>query len=162
MDLISKWKNTTIFWQKDIDSFYKRCIFLDGTTVHNYHKHRKKWKLFSSWAISDCTRYWKCHWNTIVFAKAYFLLHVSVGILDFLHVRWTKILNLLEPLVTGTRTWRSHSVVSKCWYYMQYYMMVLEQCGPIMAKVQATNTWSGEERAHVCSVTCLDYSFAFT
>ena len=37
-----------------------------------------------------------------------FLVHVSVGILDFLHVRRTKNLNLVEPLVMETRTLFRH------------------------------------------------------
>ena len=32
-------------------------------------------------------------------------MHVSVGILDFLHLRWIKNINLVEPLVSVTRTW---------------------------------------------------------
>ena len=43
--------------------------------------------------------------NTIVFAKTFFSVHVSVGILDFPYMRWTKILNLVEPLDMGTHTW---------------------------------------------------------
>ena len=112
------------------DIFYKRCIVLDETTDHNYHKLRQEWKIFSTWAFSDCTRVWKCHLKTIVFAKTYFWVHVSVGILDFLHVRWTKNWNLVEPLVMGTRTGSFYFVISKSLDYTQSYMMLLEQCGP--------------------------------
>ena len=31
-----------------IDIFYKRCIVLDETTVHNQHKLRQEWMFFSS------------------------------------------------------------------------------------------------------------------
>ena len=37
--------------------------------------------------------------------KNYFYVHVAVGILDFLCLRWTKNINLMEPLVLGTRSW---------------------------------------------------------
>ena len=57
--------------------------------------------VFSPWEFSDCTRYWKSHLNTIVFTKTYFWVHVFVGILDFLYVRWTKMLNLVEPFGYG-------------------------------------------------------------
>ena len=52
-------------------------------------------------------------------------MHVSVGILDFLYMRWTKSLNLVEPLVMGTRTWSLYFVISKYLDYTQYYMMLL-------------------------------------
>ena len=61
-------------------------------------------------------------------------MHASVGILDFLYVRWTKNLNLVEPLVMGTRTWSFHFVISKNLDYTQYYMMLLEQFGHIAVK----------------------------
>ena len=53
-------------------------------------------------------------------------------------------------------------VISKYFDYSQYYMMRLELCEHIVAKVQATATWLDEDQIHVCSVTGLDYSFAFT
>ena len=68
----------------------------------------------------------KRHLNTIVFAKIYFPVHVSVGILDFLYVRWTKKLNLVEPLVMATRTWTWYFANPKYSDYMRYYMMLLE------------------------------------
>ena len=74
-------------------------------------------------------------------------MHVSVGTVDFIYVGWTTTnLNLVEPLVMGTRTWSFSSVVSKYLDYTQYYMMLLEQCGHIVAKFQATFTWLGEDQ----------------
>ena len=49
-----------------IDIFYKPCIVLDETTVHNQNKLCQEWMFFSSWAFFDCTRDLKCHFNTIV------------------------------------------------------------------------------------------------
>ena len=43
-------------------------------------------------------------------------------------------------LVMGTRTWNYYFVISKYLDYTQYYMMRLEECGNIVAKVQATAT----------------------
>ena len=45
--------------------------------------------------------------------------------------------------------------------YMQYKVMLLEQWEHIVVKVQATVTSLDEKQNHVCSVTWLDYSFAF-
>ena len=58
-------------------------------------------------------------------------MQAPVGILDFLYVRWTKNINLVEPLVMGTRTWNYFFVNSKYLDYTQYYMMRLDQCGHI-------------------------------
>ena len=68
------------------------------------------------------------------------ILHASVRILDFLYVRWTKNKYLVEPLVIGTRTLNCFFIISKYLDYTQYYMMRLEQCGNIVAKMQATAT----------------------
>ena len=83
------------------------------------------------------------------------------GILDLLYVRWNKNLNLVEPLVMGTRTWSFYFVISTFLDYTQHYMMLLEQCGLIVVKGLSTLTWLDEDQIHVCSVTWLDYSFAF-
>ena len=56
------------------------------------------------------------------------------------YIRCTKNLNLVEPLVMRTRTWSFNFVISKCLEYTQYYMMLLEQWGHIVAKVDATIT----------------------
>ena len=53
-----------------------------------------------------------------------------------------------EPLVIVTRTWSSCFVTSKYLDYMQYYMMLLEQCGHIVVKVPATVTWLKEDQVH--------------
>ena len=37
-----------------------------------------------NWAFSDCIRYLKCQLSTIVSARTYFWVHVSVGFLKFL------------------------------------------------------------------------------
>ena len=68
-------------------------------------------------------------------------MHVSVGFLYFLYLRWTKSLNLVELLVTGTRTWSFHFVVSKYLDYTHYYMILLEQYGHIVVKDLATVIW---------------------
>ena len=57
-----------------------------------------------------------------------------------LRVRWTKSLNLVEPLGMGTRTWSFYFVNSKYLDYRQYYMMLLEQCGHIVVKDLVTVT----------------------
>ena len=67
-------------------------------------------------------------------------MHVSVGILEFLYVRWTKNLNLVEPLVMGSRTWSSYFVISKYLDYTQNYMMLLEQSEHIVVKDLVTVT----------------------
>ena len=45
-----------------------------------------------------------------ILRKTYSEVHVSEGILDFLYLRLTKNLNLLEPSVMGTRTWSFYFV----------------------------------------------------
>ena len=60
---------------------------------------------FCSWAISDCTRDWKCHFQNIsvrenVFLSACFCWDFR----NFLREMDQK-LNLVEPLVMGPRTW---------------------------------------------------------
>ena len=85
--------------------------------------------------------------------KKSFLKHVSVGIRDFLYVRWTKNLNLVEPLVMGTRTWSFYFVISEYLNYTQNYMMLLEQCGHIVVKDLLTVTRLDEDQIHVCLVT---------
>ena len=52
-------------------------------------------------------------------------------------------------------------VISKYLDYTQYYVMLLEQCGHIVVKDLVTVIWLDEDEIHVCSVTWLDYSFAF-
>ena len=52
-------------------------------------------------------------WTQNCFQKTYSYVHVSVGILDFFYVRWTKNLNLMEPLAMGNRTWSSYLGISK-------------------------------------------------
>ena len=84
--------------------------------------------------------------------KNLFLSACSVRIQDFLYVRWTKNLNLVEPLVMGTRTWNYYFVISKYLDYTQYYLMPPEQCGHIVAKDVVTVTWLDEDQIHVCSV----------
>ena len=37
-----------VYLMSYIDIFYKRCIVLDETTVHNQHKLRQEWMFFSS------------------------------------------------------------------------------------------------------------------
>ena len=63
------------------------------------------------------------------FRKNFFEVHVSVGILDFHHVKWTKKINLVERLVMVTRSCSPFFVISKHLDYMQCYMMLLEQLG---------------------------------
>ena len=72
-----------------------------------------------------------------------------------------QILELVEPLVMGTRNWNFYFLISKYLDYTQSYMILLEQCGHIVTKVQATATWLDEDQIHVSSVTWLDYSLAF-
>ena len=79
-------------------------------------------------------------------------MHVSVGILDFLYVRWTKNLKLVEPLVMCTCAWSSFFVTSNSLQYVKSYMMLHQQCGHILVKVQATVTFD-EDQIHVCLVT---------
>ena len=62
-------------------------------------------------------------------------------------------------------SWSSCFVISNISKYLNYkqnYMMLLEQCRRIVTKVQATVTRLGEDQIHVCSVTWLEYCFAFT
>ena len=56
-------------------------------------------------------------------------------------------------MVMGIYPWSYYFVISKFSDYMEYYVMVLEQCGHIVARVQATVTRLGEDQIHVCSVT---------
>ena len=70
-----------------------------------------------------------------------------------LYLSCTKNLKFLEPFVLLTRTWSSYFVFSKHLDSIQYYMMLLEQSGHIVVKVQVTVTWLGEDQIHVCLVT---------
>ena len=67
-------------------------------------------------------------------------LRVFVGILDYLYVRWTKNLKLVEPLFTVTRSWSSYFVIFKFSINMQCFMMLLEQFGQIVVRAVATVT----------------------
>ncbi len=75
-----------------------------------------------------------------MFAKTYFLVHVSVGFLDFLYMRWTKNLNLVDSLVMEILNWTLYFDTPKYSEYTQYYMMLLEQFNHIVAKDLATAT----------------------
>ena len=61
-----------------------------------------------------------------------------------------------------TPVWTLYFVIPKFLDCMQNYMMLLEQFDHIVLKVQASAIWFGEDKIHVCLVTWLDYSFAFT
>ena len=61
----------------------------------------------------------------------------------------------------GTRSWSFYFIISKYLDYMQYYIMLLEQCRHIVTEVQAAVKWLGEDQIHVPLVTRQDYSFAF-
>ena len=137
--------------------FYKRYIVLNETIVHNQNKRCQEWIFFFYWPFSDCTRDQNGHLNTKVFTKKFLGVHVSVRTLDFLYVRWTKNLDLVEPLVMGTHTLYFFLVISKFLDSTQYYMMLLEQCRHILAKVQVTVKWLDQDQIHVCSVKWLDY-----
>ena len=67
-------------------------------------------------------------------------MHVSVGILDFLYMRSTKNINLVDSLVMGIVIWTLYFVTPKYSNYTQYYMMLLEQFDNIVAKDLATAT----------------------
>ena len=130
-----------------------------GRPLLKQHISQGYWKGFKvDWTQKAC---W-CHLNTIVFAKTYFYVYVSVGILDFLQVRWTKKSILVDSLVMEILVWTLYFVTPKYSDCMQYYTMLLKQCDHILLKVQATVTWMGEDHINVYSVTWLDYSFAFT
>ena len=98
------------------------------------------------WVFSDCIWDQNCLPNTIVFAKTSFQKNVPVGIPDFLYVRPTRKLHLVEILVLVTCAWSSDFVFSKNLDYTQYYMMLLEQYEHLVAKVQATVTWLDENQ----------------
>ena len=61
-----------------------------------------------------------------------------------------------------TFVWILYFVTRKYLDCMQYYTMLLEQFDRKVVKVQGTAIWLGEDQIHVCLVTWLDYSFAFT
>ena len=68
-------------------------------------------------------------------------MHASVGLLDFFHVRWTKTLNLVEPMGMGTRTWSFSVVISK--YSIELLAKLHDAAGAVrhkVAKVQAAVT----------------------
>ena len=65
-------------------------------------------------------------------------MHVSVEILDFLYVRWSKNLNLVDSLVRESLVWTLYFVTRKYSDCMQYYTMLLEQFDHIGAKDPAT------------------------
>ena len=61
-----------------------------------------------------------------------------------------------------TLAWTLYFVTRKYLDYMQYYMMLLEQCEHIVAEDLAIVIWLGEDQILACLVTWLDFSFAFT
>ena len=67
-------------------------------------------------------------------------MHVSVGILVFLYVKWAKNLNLVDSLVMETLIWTLFFVTPKYSDYTQYYMMLLELFDHIVVKDLATAT----------------------
>ena len=72
-----------------------------------------------------------------MFAKTYFQVQISVGILDFLYqnvVRWTKLLNLVDLLVMETLVWTLYFIIRKYLDFKQYYMMLLQKFDHIVVK----------------------------
>ena len=67
-------------------------------------------------------------------------MNVSVGILDFLYAKWTKNLNLVEPLVMEIPIWTLSFATPKYSDCMQYYTMLLEQFDSKPVKDLATGT----------------------
>ena len=65
-------------------------------------------------------------------------------------------------MVMGTSTWSLNILNPKKLEYMQYYMMLEEQCDHLVAKAQATVTRTNEDQILVCLLVWLDYSFAWT
>ena len=65
-------------------------------------------------------------------------MHASVGVQDFLYVRWTKNLDLLESLVMETLVWTLYFVFRKYLDSMQDYTMLLELFDHTVAKDLAT------------------------
>ena len=79
------------------------------------------------WVFSESIRGKNYHLNKLVPAETYFWVYVSAEIGHFFYVRWTKNLNLVEPLFMVTRTWSDYFVISKFLDYMQNYMLRLER-----------------------------------
>ena len=84
-----------------------------------------------------------CQKNHIFQLQACCLLHSGLGV------------------VVGTRSWFIYFVTPNFLDYMQYYTMLLEQCGQKLLMVLATATWLFEYQFRVCWVSWLDYSFFF-
>ena len=74
-------------------------------------------------------------------AKNFFKVHVVVGILEFLYMRWIKILKLVEPLVMENRTYSFYFITPEYSDYMQKHTKLLEQWDHIIVKILATVTW---------------------
>ena len=77
-------------------------------------------------------------------------------------MKWTKNLNLVDSLVMEILVWTLFFVTRNYLDCMQHYTMLLEQFDHKVAKDQATAIGLGEDQIHVCLITWLDYSFAFT
>ena len=70
-------------------------------------------------------------------------MHVSVKIIIPVQVRWTRRSNMVEPLVMVTSTWSFNFVISKYLDCIQHCKKLLEQCGHVVAKVEAIENMLG-------------------
>ena len=92
--VIWRWQNTSHSWQNEFIywvtlTFFKRCFVLDEQLFLSKRNSVRNGCLFLC-AFFDCIWDLKRHLNTILLANTYFEVHVSVGIQNFLCVRWAK------------------------------------------------------------------------
>ena len=143
--------------QSCIDMFFKRCIELDEETVHKQTPSRKdilfllgNSRLYPGLKLSFEPKYVR---------KSLLLGANFCWVSRLFWVRRTETLISVEPVVMVTRTWILSFVISNYSDYMQYYLMLLEQCGHIVEKDLATVTCLDEDQICVFLVTWLDYFF---
>ena len=145
-----------------IEVFFRRCIVLDETTVHNQNNFHQEWMLSFWWIFFDFTSKWNPNFFAIVLEKIYFSARVTIGMGHVPDGTWIKTFCTVERLVMETRTWTLCFATPKYSDYMQYCTMLLEQLVYKAVKDLATATWLVEVQTNVCLVTWLDYHFVFT
>ena len=145
------------------DIFFKRCLVLDGTTDHKIKQTSSRMDVLFLTSKFRSYSGWNCNLNTMVLVKNQFLSACFRGD-DRLFFTWDgpKSCICCNHWFLGTSTWTLYFATPKYFDYMQYYMMLLEQCNHIVVKPQATVTCLAEDQIHAYLVTLLGRSFAFS
>ena len=124
-----------VYQFSNFDILFKPCNVLNETTVHKKKNLSRMHVIFLMTIFRLYVGlYLSIEHNSV--RKTLFLSACHGCILDIIRVRWTEKIASVEPLVMGTPNCSFFSVISK---YLDF-MILLEQCRPIVAETQDTVT----------------------